>query len=52
MWNNVSDFQKVYITSGYGELRCRIDRMTSIAKFNFRLVPYENNIFSVLWKMQ
>ncbi len=46
MRNNVSDFRKVYITSGYRELRCGIDRMTSIAKFNFRLVLYENDIFS------
>lgn len=44
MLNNASGFQKVYIAAGYTDLRCGIDRLASIVKFNFQLDPYEKDI--------
>lgn len=44
MLNNASGFRKIYITSGYTDLRCGINGLASIVKFNFQLDPYEKDI--------
>ena len=45
MLNNASGFRKVYIATGYTDLRRGIDGLASIVKFNFQLDPYEKDIF-------
>ena len=44
MLNNASGFRKVYIAAGYTDLRCGIDGLAFIVKFNFQLDPYEKDI--------
>ena len=39
MLNNASGFRKVYIATGYTDLRRGIDGLASIVKFNFQLDP-------------
>lgn len=43
MLNNASGFQKVYIAAGYSDLRCGIDSLASIVKFNFQMDPYKKD---------
>ena len=44
MLNNASGFRKVYIVAGYTDLRCGIDGLAFIVKFNFQTDPYEKDI--------
>ena len=44
MLNNASGLRKVYIATGYTDLRRGIDGLASIVKFNFHLDPYEKDI--------
>ena len=44
MLNNATGFRKIYIASGYTDLRRGIDGLASIIKFNFQLDPYEKDI--------
>lgn len=42
--NNATGFRKIYIAAGYTDLRCGIDGLAFIIKFNFQLDPYEKDI--------
>ena len=44
MLNNTIGFRKIYIATGYTDLRRGIDGLASIVKFNFQLDPYEKDI--------
>ena len=43
MFNDASGFQKVYLATGYTDLRRGIDGLASIVKYNFNLDPFEKN---------
>lgn len=43
MLNNGSGFKKIYIATGFTDLRRGIDGLASIIRFNFSLDPYDEN---------
>lgn len=46
MLNNGSGFKKIYIATGFTDLRRGIDGLASLIRFNFNLDPYgENTLF-------
>lgn len=44
MLNDAVGFEKVYIATGYTDLRRGIDGLASIIKFQFHLDPFQKNI--------
>lgn len=49
MFNDTTGFEKIYLATGYTDLRRGIDGLASIVKFNFNLNPFQKNpvFFSV-----
>lgn len=43
MFNDAAGFQKIYLATGYTDLRRGIDGLASIVKFNFNLDPYQKD---------
>lgn len=62
MLNNASGFKKVYIATGYSDLRRGLEGLANIIRFQFQLDPYDkdtlylfcgkrnNRIKGLLWK--
>lgn len=44
MFNDAAGFQKIYLATGYTDLRRGIDGLASIVKFNFKLDPFQKDI--------
>ena len=44
MFNDATGFKKIYLATGYTDLRRGIDGLASIVKFNFNLDPFQKNI--------
>lgn len=44
MFNDAAGFQKIYLATGYTDLRRGIDGPASIVKFNFNLDPFQKDI--------
>lgn len=44
MFNDAAGFQKIYLATGYTDLRRGIDGQASIVKFNFNLDPFQKDI--------
>ena len=44
MLNDASGFTKIFIATGYTDLRSSIDKLSSIIKFQFQLDPFQKNI--------
>lgn len=44
MFNDATGFEKIYLATGYTDLRRGIDGLSSIVKFNFNLDPFQKNI--------
>ncbi|MDR0923856.1 MAG: transposase [Hungatella sp.] len=44
MLNDATGFKKIYLATGYTDLRYGMEGLASIIKFNFQLDPYEKNI--------
>lgn len=40
---NASGFKKVYLATGFTDLRCGIDGLANIIRFQFKLDPYDKN---------
>ena len=40
---NASGFKKVYLATGFIDLRCGIDGLANIIRFQFKLDPYDKN---------
>nr|DAV38975.1 MAG TPA: IS66 Orf2 like protein [Caudoviricetes sp.] len=45
MFNNASGFDKIYIASGFTDLRRGIDGLTPIIQQGFQLDPFQNVLF-------
>lgn len=43
MFNDACGFQKIYLATGYTDLRRGIDGLASIVKYNFDLDPFQKN---------
>lgn len=43
MLNNASGFKKIYIATGFTDLRRGIEDLASMVKFQFNLDPYDND---------
>lgn len=43
MFNDATGFKKIYIATGYTDLRRGIEGLAAIIKFQFRLDPYDRN---------
>ena len=43
MFNNVSGFKKIYLASGYVDLRRGIDGLATLIRFQFNLEPKDRN---------
>lgn len=43
MLNNASGFKKIYLATGYTDLRRGIDGLASIVRFHFHLDPYDKD---------
>ena len=43
MLNNASGFQKIFLATGYTDLRRGIEGLASIVRFQFNLNPYDKN---------
>ena len=43
MLNDGTGFKKVYIAAGFTDLRCGIDGLARIIRFQFQLDPYDKN---------
>ena len=43
MLNDASGFKKVYLATGFTDLRREIDGMAAIVRFQFQLDPYDKN---------
>lgn len=44
MFNDATGFEKIYLATGYTDLRRGMDGLASIVKFNFHLDPFQKNI--------
>lgn len=44
MFNDATGFKKIYLATGYTDLRRGIDGLASIVKFNFNLDPFQKDI--------
>lgn len=44
MFNDAAGLQKIYLATGYTDLRRGIDGLASIVKFNFNLDPFQKDI--------
>ena len=44
MLNDVVGFEKIFIATGYTDLRCGIDSLASTIKFQFELDPFQKHI--------
>ena len=44
MLNDASGFHKIYLATGYTDLRRGMEGLASIIKFNFQLDPYQKDI--------
>ena len=44
MLNNASGFRRIYLATGYTDLRRGMEGLASIIKFNFQLDPYQKDI--------
>ena len=40
---DASGFKKVYLAMGFTDLRCGIDGLATIVRFQFKLDPYDKN---------
>ena len=50
MLNNATGFKKIYLATGFTDLRRGIEGLASIVKFQFNLDPYDKDtLFFVLW---
>lgn len=45
MFNDGSGFKKVYLATGFTDLRRGIDGLARIIRFQFQLDPYDKNTF-------
>lgn len=43
MFNDACGFEKIYLATGYTDLRRGIDGLASIVKYNFDLDPFQKN---------
>ncbi|MCF0129795.1 MAG: IS66 family insertion sequence element accessory protein TnpB [Pseudobutyrivibrio sp.] len=43
MLNDASGFKKIYLATGYTDLRRGIEGLAAIVRFNFNLDPYDKN---------
>ena len=43
MLNNATGFKKIYLATGFTDLRRGIEGLTSIVKFQFNLDPYDKD---------
>ena len=50
MLNNASGFNRIFVATGYTDLRRGIDGLAGIIRFQFKLDPYDKN--TILWKTQ
>lgn len=48
MLNDGSGFKKVYLATGFTDLRRGIDGLARIIRFQFQLDPYDKNIILIL----
>ena len=44
MLNDASGFRRIYLATGYTDLRRGMEGLASIIKFNFQLDPYQKDI--------
>lgn len=47
MLNDATGFSKIFIAVGYTDLRCGIDGLASVIKFQFKLDPFQRDILFV-----
>lgn len=43
MLNNASGFNRIFVATGYTDLRRGIDGLAGIIRFQFKLDPYDKN---------
>lgn len=48
MLNDTSGFNKIYLATGYTDLRRGMEGLASIIKFSFQLDPYEKSILFLI----
>ena len=44
MLNDASGFRRIYLATGYTDLKCRMEILASIIKFHFQLDPYQKDV--------
>ena len=47
MFNDASGFKKVYLATGFTDLRRGIDGLVAIVQFQFQLDPYDKNTVTI-----
>ena len=44
MLNDASGFRRIYLATGYTDLKRRMEILASIIKFHFQLDPYQKDV--------
>lgn len=52
MLNDAHGFKKIYIATGYTDLRRGIDGLAAIIRFQFDLDPFDRNTLFLFWKTE
>lgn len=52
MLGDISKAEHIYIACGYTDMRKSIDGLAAIVQQNFKLDPFSNSLFLLLWKEQ
>lgn len=52
MLNDASGFQKIYLATGYTDLRRGMEGLANIIRFRFHLDPYDRNTLFLFCKRQ
>lgn len=50
MLNDAHGFKKIYIATGYTDLRRGIDGLAAIIRFQFDLDPFDRNTLFLFWE--
>ena len=49
MLNDASGFRKIYLATGYTDLRRGMEGLANIIRFRFHLDPYDRNTLFLFW---